>query len=73
VDRGIEPDWEAFYKEERQLIALPSYVFDRKQCWIDPHKLKPLATITSTPNSISNRNENKPMRKLPSLAKLPLL
>jgi acyl transferase domain-containing protein len=63
-----------YKEEERQLIALPSYVFDRKQCWIDPHKvINRSATITnSTPNSISNRNENNDEKK-PSLAKLPLL
>ncbi|BDU27221.1 polyketide synthase [Flavobacterium sp. GSB-24] len=35
--RGINPDWKAFYKEQqRQKIELPSYVFDRKPCWIEP-------------------------------------
>lgn len=35
--RGINPDWKAFYgSQERQKISLPSYVFDRKHCWIDP-------------------------------------
>jgi len=35
--RGINPDWKAFYNEQqRQKIELPSYVFDRKPCWIEP-------------------------------------
>ena len=35
--RGVQIDWNAFYNaEERQKISLPSYVFDRKPCWIDP-------------------------------------
>jgi amino acid adenylation domain-containing protein len=35
--RGINPDWKAFYKEQqRYKIELPSYVFDRKPCWIEP-------------------------------------
>lgn len=34
---GVEPDWRKFYKDEkRQKIALPSYVFDKKPCWIYP-------------------------------------
>lgn len=71
--RGIEPDWDAFYKlQQRSKIELPGYVFDRKRCWIDPPALKmPVAVSTSaiinTPTvnqtSISNLNENKPMRK----------
>ena len=35
--RGINPDWKAFYsQQQRQKIDLPSYVFDRKLCWIEP-------------------------------------
>ncbi|MBF4464319.1 polyketide synthase [Flavobacterium sp. LC2016-12] len=35
--RGIKPDWHAFYdQQQRQKIKLPSYVFDRKPCWIEP-------------------------------------
>ena len=46
---GIEPDWDAFYKEQsRQIITLPSYVFDSKPCWIEP--------IIKEPISISNNN-----------------
>ena len=34
---GIEPNWKAFYgKQLRQKVLLPSYVFDRKPCWLDP-------------------------------------
>jgi amino acid adenylation domain-containing protein len=72
--RGIEPDWEAFYKaEQRQLIALPSYVFDRKRCWIDPlpSQIQTIAPLTnSIQNSITDRNENKPMRKITILNKI---
>ncbi|WP_372948097.1 amino acid adenylation domain-containing protein [Mariniphaga sp.] len=46
---GIEPDWKAFYSgQSRQKVLLPSYVFDRKPCWIDP----PL-------NEVSAENMNK--------------
>ena len=35
--RGLNPDWKAFYaQQQRQKIDLPSYVFDRKLCWIEP-------------------------------------
>jgi amino acid adenylation domain-containing protein len=35
--RGINPDWKSFYaQQQRQKIDLPSYVFDRKLCWIEP-------------------------------------
>lgn len=38
---GLTPDWKVFYGEQkRQKIKLPSYVFDRKPCWIDPPLLK---------------------------------
>ncbi|MFD0798521.1 amino acid adenylation domain-containing protein [Maribacter chungangensis] len=43
---GIEPDWQAFYKNEiREKIWLPGYVFDRKPCWINP----PITQIASAP------------------------
>ncbi|MDQ2792535.1 MAG: amino acid adenylation domain-containing protein [Bacteroidota bacterium] len=35
--RGIEPDWRAFYAgQPRQKLRLPTYCFDRQQCWLDP-------------------------------------
>ncbi len=72
--RGIEPDWNAFYKEQkRQKIELPSYVFDRKICWIDPPSFKiqnSIPTIITTQNTISNHIENKPMRKNTILSKI---
>ena len=34
---GVEPDWDSFYGDQkRQRLWLPSYVFDRKPCWVDP-------------------------------------
>ncbi|WP_460930943.1 SDR family NAD(P)-dependent oxidoreductase, partial [Oleiagrimonas citrea] len=33
---GIEPDWAAFYREERRLkVSLPTYVFDRQRYWVE--------------------------------------
>lgn len=35
--KGIEPDWQTFYKKQsRQRVLLPTYVFDRKPCWVNP-------------------------------------
>ncbi|REH01874.1 polyketide synthase [Flavobacterium aquicola] len=35
--RGISPDWNSFYnQQQRQKVNLPSYVFDRKPCWVEP-------------------------------------
>jgi len=35
--KGLEPDWSAFYAgQAREKVSLPSYVFDRKPCWINP-------------------------------------
>jgi acyl transferase domain-containing protein len=37
--KGLEPDWSAFYEgQSRQKVLLPTYVFDRKPCWVDPPK-----------------------------------
>ncbi|WP_342648414.1 amino acid adenylation domain-containing protein [Mucilaginibacter sp. CSA2-8R] len=34
---GIEPDWIAFYKHEnRRKIILPTYAFNRQNCWVNP-------------------------------------
>ena len=65
--KGIDVDWNSFYHQQQRLkIDLPSYVFDRKYCWIDPPSLQIQnlnPNIITTQNSISNLIENKPMRK----------
>ncbi|WP_460673974.1 amino acid adenylation domain-containing protein [Larkinella ripae] len=34
---GVEPDWQAFYAgQQRVKRMLPTYVFDKKRCWVDP-------------------------------------
>lgn len=55
--KGIEPDWNVFYREQsRQKLLLPTYVFDRKPCWIDPPFVK--ATFNNLPlNQINNTSE----------------
>ena len=35
--QGIEPNWSVYYNgQSRQKVLLPSYIFDRKHCWVDP-------------------------------------
>jgi amino acid adenylation domain-containing protein len=44
---GLHPDWKAFYAgQPRRVINLPTYVFDRKRCWVDPAKSK--ATVSTS-------------------------
>ncbi|MFH7000353.1 amino acid adenylation domain-containing protein [Flavobacterium sp. FlaQc-57] len=71
--RGINPDWKSFYnQQQRQKIELPSYVFDRKLCWIEPLNTiqttiiqKPLVSFdtavisTETEKSTVTANESK--------------
>ena len=70
--KGINPDLNAFYKEQkRQKIELPSYVFDRKLCWIEPPSFQVQNSIPNiSEESISKVNENKPMRKTTILNKI---
>ncbi|TDD93466.1 polyketide synthase [Flavobacterium cellulosilyticum] len=72
--RGIEPDWNAFYWNEiRQKVTLPSYVFDRKYCWINPPSFEiqnSTSNIILKQNSNSNFIENNPMRKNKILSKI---
>ncbi len=54
---GIEPDWNAYYgNEPRRLVTLPSYVFDRKPCWIDP------PTLIAQTNTVVNQ---QPVQEIP--------
>ncbi|TDD95786.1 polyketide synthase [Flavobacterium cellulosilyticum] len=68
--RGLNPDWKSFYSQhERQKINLPSYVFDRKPCWIEPLSFietkviqtliineSPLVSITTENSSIQTND-----------------
>lgn len=39
---GITPDWTAFYAHQnRNRLSLPTYVFDRKPCWVEPDQVLP--------------------------------
>lgn len=53
---GVEPDWKAFYKDElRQKVLLPSYVFDRKPCWVEPVEITSSVTSTNTTKNIEDQ------------------
>ncbi|WP_334113685.1 non-ribosomal peptide synthetase/type I polyketide synthase [Paucihalobacter sp.] len=78
---GVEPDWNSFYiGQNRKNILLPSYVFDRKPCWVDPLPILPISDIkinnTNTVESeftkpLPNANTNtKQMRKPVILEKI---
>lgn len=58
---GIEPNWKAFYGEQsRQKVWLPSYVYDRKPCWLDPPMVE--STINNTvvnTNTVDEKIETK--------------
>ncbi|MFS4457078.1 amino acid adenylation domain-containing protein [Maribacter sp. 2304DJ31-5] len=42
---GVGVDWKSFYKgQSRQKVSLPSYVFDRKPCWVEPLALEEATT-----------------------------
>lgn len=46
---GLEPDWNVLYRDEqRNIVALPSYPFERKRHWIDA-----VVTIKQQPNVIA--------------------
>ncbi|MEJ0106405.1 MAG: amino acid adenylation domain-containing protein [Bacteroidota bacterium] len=47
---GIEPDWQAFHKEEKRnkLHSLPTYAFNRKNYWVNPVVQMPVS-IQQTP------------------------
>lgn len=47
---GAEPDWHLFYAgQNRQLVDLPTYAFDRKPCWVYPATVIPApATACAT-------------------------
>ncbi|UII76108.1 amino acid adenylation domain-containing protein [Flagellimonas sp. HMM57] len=53
---GIEPNWREFYKDQtRQKVLLPSYVFDKKPCWIEP-----LAMESNKNTLVQDPNTSKP-------------
>jgi acyl transferase domain-containing protein len=72
--QGINPDWDGFYaSQKRQKVNLPSYVFDRKLCWVNP-PMAQLQISNATPianqNLISSIDENNCMRKSTILDKI---
>ncbi|MFD2917699.1 polyketide synthase [Psychroserpens luteus] len=63
---GIEPNWKLFYEgQTRQKVWLPSYVFDRKPCWIDTITAQP--TVNTNENSIHLNTEHQSVESLPNV------
>lgn len=57
--QGVDPDWPKFYSEQkRQKLNLPSYVFDRKPCWVDP----------ITTNTAYQKPATKPLEDIEDIA-----
>ncbi|WP_317045035.1 polyketide synthase [Flavobacterium segetis] len=72
--RGVESQPDIFYNDQqRHQIELPSYVFDRKFCWIDPpgtlHQDHPSKNNVAE-YSFTNLKKNNDMRKTTILNKI---
>jgi acyl transferase domain-containing protein len=60
---GIEPDWSAFYSNERRRrMALPTYPFERKSYWIPPPAQSTNLPVLSVPEAVrqGGRGNGKP-------------
>ncbi len=59
--KGLEPDWNAYYNGQTRLkVLLPSYVFDRKFCWVQPPNNN-ITNISNNLNSTDTKN-NQPIQ-----------
>ncbi|PWT77347.1 MAG: type I polyketide synthase, partial [Bacteroidetes bacterium] len=61
---GVNPDWNAFYDGQvRRKVELPTYAFDRRFCWVNPHAI-----------SLSGITENSASQNIavPNLSSQPL-
>ncbi|QJD79270.1 polyketide synthase [Spirosoma rhododendri] len=67
---GLPIDWRAFYAgQNRRRVALPTYAFDRRRCWIDAPVSNPVLTEllpSYTTNQQASNSSTPPMRT-PSL------
>lgn len=62
---GVEPNWTSFYKDQtRQKVWLPSYVFDRKPCWVDPLVVHPILETNNNNNLINTTHQ--PVETIPN-------
>lgn len=62
---GLEPNWKSFYDgQTRQKVWLPSYVFDRKPCWVDLITVQP--TIDTIQNNINLTTAQQPVESVPN-------
>jgi amino acid adenylation domain-containing protein len=62
---GLEPDWANFYSnQQRQLIDLPAYQFDRNRYWTETVAVNDLVTPTQSLQA--------PMQHIPSIEQNPI-
>lgn len=55
---GVEPNWNSFYGDQtRQKLLLPSYVFDRKPCWVEPLSIE-LNSNKQTNNIVNTKDQS---------------
>jgi acyl transferase domain-containing protein len=58
---GVEIDWRGFHaRQRRRRVSLPTYPFERKRHWIEPHDgaARPAAAQTSAPVSAEKAGAN---------------
>jgi amino acid adenylation domain-containing protein len=81
---GIEPDWQLFYKDQNRIvIPLPSYAFDRIRCWVDPvspthttilppavHQVDSLSSFSSAEYKTVQKNEDRKAVLIDKLKKI---
>jgi amino acid adenylation domain-containing protein len=49
---GVEPNWKAFYSDERKKLSLPAYAFDHKKYWVEPVIYNQTGTVNYQPDEI---------------------
>ncbi len=65
---GVDIDWTAFYEgQNRQHVWLPSYVFDRKPCWVDPPTTQTLnKNIPNNNHMTTEAVQQQPVETIPN-------
>jgi amino acid adenylation domain-containing protein len=61
---GVDINWKSFYEGQiSQKVSLPSYVFDRKPCWVDPPMDQPPIETNINNNFVNTTNQ--PVEPIP--------
>ncbi|MGA0557669.1 amino acid adenylation domain-containing protein [Larkinella sp. VNQ87] len=68
---GLEPDWTGFYAgQQRTRLILPTYVFDKNRCWIDPILPQPTKHVQPQLSAPSELEQPESMRRTVLLTKI---